>query len=81
MGDEIFYKEIDLMFEGYLSAKEDNLQIRIKDISNSKILTESDMNYSKVFFDSDLNIYKKNIEGGLELVSNDKFQATIVKVV
>ena len=61
MSDENFYKEIDFMFESYLSAKEEQFQIRIKDISKDKILSDTDMNYSKVFFDSDLNIYKKNI--------------------
>ena len=62
MSDENFYKEIDFMFESYLSAKEEQFQIRIKDISKDKILSDADMNYSKVFFDSDLNIYKKNID-------------------
>jgi hypothetical protein len=81
MSDESFYKEIDFMFESYLSAKEEKLQIRIKDVSENKILSDSDMNYSKVFFDSNLNIYKKNTEGGLELVNSDNFQAIITKVV
>lgn len=80
MNDEKFYKEIDLMFEGHLSAKKDKLQIRIKDLSKNKILTEVDMNYSKVFFDSDLNIYKKNVDGGIELVNNDNFEAVVIKL-
>ena len=80
MSDENFYKEIDFMFESYLSAKEEQFQIRIKDISKDKILSDTDMNYSKVFFDSDLNIYKKNIEDRIELVNNDNFQAVLTKV-
>jgi hypothetical protein len=81
MSDENFYKEIDFMFESYLSAKEEQFQIRIKDISKDKILSDADMNYSKVFFDSDLNIYKKNIEDRIELVNNDNFQAVFTKVI
>jgi hypothetical protein len=81
MSDENFYKEIDFMFESYLSAKEEQFQIRIKDISKDKILSDTDMNYSKVFFDSDLNIYKKNIEDRIELVNNDNFQAVLTKVI
>lgn len=80
MSDEKFYKEIDLMFEGHLSAKKDKLQIRIKNLSKNKILTEVDMNYSKVFFDSDFNIYKKNADGGIELVNNDNFEAVVTKL-
>jgi hypothetical protein len=81
MSDENFYKEIDFMFESYLSAKEEQFQIRIKDISKDKILSDTDMNYSKVFFDSDLNIYKKNIEDRIELVNNDNFQAVLTKII
>jgi hypothetical protein len=81
MSDENFYKEIDFMFESYLSAKEEQFQIRIKDISKDKILSDTDMNYSKVFFDSDLNIYKKNMEDRFELVNNDNFQAVLTKVI
>jgi hypothetical protein len=69
------------MFESYLSAKEEQFQIRIKDISKDKILSDTDMNYSKVFFDSNLNIYKKNIEDRIELVNNDNFQAVLTKVI
>jgi hypothetical protein len=79
MSDENFYKEIDFMFESYLSAKEEQFQIRIKDISKDKILSDTDMNYSKVFFDSDLNIYKKNIEDRIELVNNDNLEWIIKK--
>jgi hypothetical protein len=80
MSDENFYKEIDFMFESYLSAKEEQLQVRIKDISKDKILSDSDMNYSKVFFDSDLNIYKKTIDGKIELVNSENFQAVVIKI-
>jgi hypothetical protein len=80
MNNDKFYKEIDFMFESHLSAKKDKLHIRIKDVSKNVILTDVDMNYSKVFFDSDLNIYKKNADGGIELVNSDKFEAVITKV-
>jgi hypothetical protein len=80
MSNENFYKEIDLMFESYLSAKKDKLQIRIKDLSKGKILSDTDMNYSKVFFDSELNIFKRNQDGFIELVQDDKFEAVIVKL-
>jgi hypothetical protein len=80
MSNENFYKEIDLMFESYLSAKKDKLQIRIKDLSKGKILSNADMNYSKVFFDSEMNIFKRNQDGFIELVQDDKFEAVIVKL-
>jgi len=80
MSNENFYKEIDLMFESYLSAKKDKLQIRIKDISKGKILSDNDMNYSKVFFDSDLNIFKRNQDETIELVQNDNFEAVLIKI-
>lgn len=81
MSDEKFYKEIDLMFESHLSTKKDKLQIRIKDIAKNRILTDADMNYSKVLFDSNLNIYKKNPDGGIELVDNDNYEAVITKLI
>lgn len=80
MSNENFYKEIDLMFESYLSAKKDKLQIRIKDLSKGKILSDTDMNYSKVFFDSELNIFKRNQDGFIELVQDDNFEAVITKL-
>lgn len=80
MSNENFYKEIDLMFESYLSAKKDKLQIRIKDLSKGKILSNADMNYSKVFFDSEMNIFKRSQDGFIELVQDDKFEAVIVKL-
>ena len=80
MSNENFYKEIDLMFESYLSAKKDKLQIRIKDLSKGKILSDTDMNYSKVFFDSEMNIFKRNQDGFIELVHDDKFEAVITKL-
>jgi hypothetical protein len=80
MSNENFYKEIDLMFESYLSAKKDKLQIRIKDLSKGKILSDTDMNYSKVFFDSELNIFKRNQDGFIELVQDDNFEAVIAKL-
>jgi hypothetical protein len=80
MSNENFYKEIDLMFESYLSAKKDKLQIRIKNLSKGKILSDTDMNYSKVFFDSELNIFKRNQDGFIELVQDDNFEAVIAKL-
>jgi hypothetical protein len=80
MSNENFYKEIDLMFESYLSAKKDKLQIRIKNLSKGKILSDTDMNYSKVFFDSELNIFKRNQDGFIELVQDDNFEAVITKL-
>jgi len=80
MSNENFYKEIDLMFESYLSAKKDKLQIRIKDLSKGKILSDTDMNYSKVFFDSEMNIFKRNQDGFIELVHDDNFEAVIAKL-
>lgn len=80
MSNENFYKEIDHMFESYLSAKKDKLQIRIKDVSKNKILSSAEVNYSKVFFDSELNIFKRNQDGDIELVQNDNFEAVITKV-
>jgi len=80
MSNENFYKEIDLMFESYLSAKKDKLQIRIKNLSKGKILSDTDMNYSKVFFDSELNIFKINQDGFIELVQDDNFEAVIAKL-
>lgn len=68
------------MFESYLSAKKDKLQIRIKDVSKDKILSSAEVNYSKVFFDSELNIFKRNQDGDIELVQNDNFEAVITKV-
>jgi hypothetical protein len=68
------------MFESYLSAKKDKLQIRIKDLSKGKILSDTDMNYSKVFFDSELNIFKRNQDGFIELVQDDNFEAVIAKL-
>lgn len=80
MSNENFYKEIDLMFESYLSAKKDKLQIRIKNLSSGKILSNSDMNYSKVFFNSEMNIFKRNQDGFIELVQDDNFEVVIIKI-
>ncbi len=77
MNDNEFYKQIDLLFESYLSAKKDGLLIRVKDISQNKIL--ENMNYSKVFFDSDLNIYKIDNSGKLIKVEDTNFEAVVVK--
>ena len=77
--DEKFYKEIDLMFEGYLLAKENNLKIRVKDMLKKKMLNDSDMNYSKVLFDTDMNIYKIEKDGSIAKVENINFEAVIAK--
>ncbi len=70
MEDKEFHDKVDNMFESKLRRH----LIRIKDLSNNKILTENDMNYEKVLFDSELNIYK--IENGAPvLVENENFKA------
>ena len=79
MNDEKFYKEIDLLFEKYLSSKENVLKLRIKNIEKNTILSETDMNYSKVFFDSDLNIYKIDGEGKIVKVENGNFESVVMK--
>ncbi len=80
MSDEKFYKEVDLMFEQYLTPKKDNLGIRIRNIEKNKILSDSDMNYSKVFFDSNLNLYKVDSEGSISRVDNPNFEVIVVKI-
>lgn len=79
MSDTKFYKEIQFLFETYLSPTKDNLQIRIRDIEKNSILSEKDMNYSKVLFDSDLNIYRINTEGKFIKVENDNFEAVVMR--
>lgn len=77
MSDKEFYKEIDFLFENYLSSRKDGLVIRIKDISKDKIL--EDMNYSKVFFDSDLNIFKIDKDGKLIKVEDRNFESVVLR--
>lgn len=73
MEDKEFHDKVNEMFEGKLKR----YVVRIKDIANNKILTESDMNYDKVLFDSNLNIYK--IDGGMPvLVENQNFKAILL---
>ena len=73
MEDKEFHDKVNEMFEGKLKR----YVIRIKDLANNKILTESDMNYDKVLFDSNLNIYK--IDGGMPvLVENQNFKAILL---
>jgi hypothetical protein len=79
MKDEARYKEIDLMFETYLSAKRDSLKIRVKDTSKEKIYESNEMNYSKVFFDSELNIYKIDEEGKLVKIEKENFEAVVMR--
>ena len=79
MSDTKFYKEIQFLFEIYLSPKKDSLQLRIRDIEKNSILSETDMNYSKVLFDSDLNIYRINTEGKFIKVENDNFEAVVMR--
>jgi hypothetical protein len=72
MEDKEFHDKVDIMFESKLKRH----IIRIKDLSNDKILTEKDMNYDKVLFDADLNIYK--IKGGVPiLVENENYKALL----
>lgn len=77
--DEKFYQEIKFIFESHLSPKRDNLQIRIKNIDNNRILSETDMNYSKVLFDSELNILKIDKEGKIVKIDNDNFEAVVMR--
>lgn len=79
MSDEKFFKEIDFLFETYLSPKKDRLQIRIRNIEKNFILSEKEMNYSKVFFDSQLNIYKIGKDGNIERVDNENFEAVVMR--
>lgn len=79
MSDEKFFKEIDFLFETYLSPKKDRLQIRVKNIEKNVILSEKEMNYSKVFFDSQLNIYKIGKDGNIERVDNENFEAVVMR--
>ena len=79
MSDEKFFKEIDFLFETYLSPKKDRLQIRVKNIEKNSILSEKEMNYSKVFFDFQLNIYKIGKDGNIERVDNENFEAVVMR--
>jgi len=79
MSDTKFYKEITFLFESYLSPKKDNLQLRVRNIKQNSVLSETDMNYSKVFFDSDLNVYKINKEGKLTKIEDDNFEAVVMR--
>lgn len=79
MSDEKFFKEIDFLFETFLSPKKDRLQIRIRNIEKNFILSEKEMNYSKVFFDSQLNIYKIGKDGNIERVDNENFEAVVMR--
>lgn len=73
MKDDEFYDKVDEMFESRLKRQ----IIRIKDLENNKILSDTDMDYSKVLFDSSLNIYK--ITNGVQVVVNDKnFKALVI---
>jgi len=73
MSDKEFYKNVDLMFKSKLERH----KIRIHDIKNDKIMSESDMNYLKVFFDSNLNIYKL-VEGIPVPVDDNNYKAVII---
>lgn len=79
MNDTKFYKEIQFLFESYLSPKKDSLVLRVKNIEKDSILAETEMNYSKVFFDSDLNIYRIDKEGKITKVDNDNFEAVVMR--
>jgi hypothetical protein len=72
MNDE-FHDRVDEMFESRLKRH----IVRIKDLENNKILTESDMDYSLVLFDSELNIYKI-VNGVPEQVTNKNFKALLL---
>lgn len=71
--DKEFYNKVDEMFETRLKRH----IVRIKDLENNKILSESDMDYGKVLFDSSLNIYKI-VDGIPEIVENKNFKALLI---
>jgi hypothetical protein len=71
--DEKFHDKVDDMFESRLKRH----IVRIKDLENNKILSETDMDYGRVLFDSDLNIYKI-VDGTPELVENKNFKALLI---
>lgn len=77
--DKEFYKQIDFLFESYLTAKKDGLKIRVRDISKNKILEDVDLNYSKVFFDSELNLYKIDKDGKMVVVENSNFETVVMR--
>ena len=79
MSDTKFYKEINLLFEEYLTKTRDILQLRIRNIEKKTILSDTEMNYSKVFFDSEFNIYKIDKEGKFKKVENDNFEVVVMK--
>jgi hypothetical protein len=80
MSDAKFYKEIQFLFESYLSPKRDKLKVRVKDLSNDTILEHGPkMNYDKVFFDSELNIYRLDKDGKVVKVDNDNFEAVVMR--
>lgn len=79
MEDKTFYKEVQFLFESYLSPKKDNLQLRVRNIDKNSILSDKEINYSKVFFDSDLNLYKIDKDGKLIKVENDNFETVVMR--
>lgn len=79
MSDKKFYKEIQFLFESYLTPKRDRLQLRVKNIEKDSILSNEEINYSKVFFDTELNLYKLDKTGKLIKVENDNFESVVMK--
>jgi hypothetical protein len=79
MSDTKFYKEIQFLFESYLSPKKDKLQLRVKNLEKDSILSDTEMNYSKVFFDADLNLYKIDKDGKIVKVENDNFETVVMR--
>ena len=77
--DKKFYQEIKFIFENYLTPKKDNLQIRVRNIQQDKILSDTDMNYSKVLFDSELNMYKITNDFKIVRVENDNFETVVMR--
>lgn len=71
--DDDFYDKVDDMFESRLK----HYIVRIKDLKENKILSETDMDYYKFLFDSDLNIYKI-VDGVPVLVENKNFKAFLI---
>lgn len=71
--DDDFYDKVDDMFESRLK----HYIVRIKDLKENKILSETDMDYYKFLFDSDLNIYKI-VDGVPVLFENKNFKAFLI---
>ena len=76
MKNEVFHKEVNTMFESYLTI-EDVPQILVKDLAKNEILYN--INYNNLLFDTNLNIFKISPKGELLPVNNSNFKAVVIK--